>query len=134
MPHTEQVPFGLGVFHFPHIVLVPSSTKIKAFSRRFFGSPANPRILNVRFSYSSVLLSARFSIFSIEMLRPSPHSQSKRNKLYALLCVGQSISPVCVLFTWSCGSLPYDVGIFCDMRVLAGVLRLPYMYEYLTTS
>ena len=80
----ERIPFGLRVFDFPHItVFVRFSPTINAFSRRFSGSPTNPRILNVRFSYSSVDFPARFSIFTTGMLRQNPNFQPKRNLLYA---------------------------------------------------
>ena len=84
-PHAsllEQIPFGLRVFDSPVVVYGRFSRKLEAFSRRFSGSPANRLALNVPVSYSSVVLTARFSIFTTGMLRPNQNSQSKRNWLY----------------------------------------------------
>ena len=75
--YIEQILFGLRVFDLPHIVLGRFSPKIQVFSRRFSGSPANHRISDARFSYRSVDLPARLSIFAIGMFRkvetPNPN-------------------------------------------------------------
>ena len=63
----ERIPIELRVFDFPHIVFVRFSAEIKPFLRPFSGSPTNPPILNVRFSYSSVDLLSRFSMFAMDI-------------------------------------------------------------------
>ena len=91
----EQVPFGLRVFHFPHIVFGRFVPKNRGVSRPFSGSPANCLILNIRFSYSSVVLSARFSIFTAGMLRTkSRHSIQSE----FALCVRVSASVRAMIF------------------------------------
>ena len=61
------------------------SPKIESFSRRSSGSPANPRILNVRVSYVSVDSPACFSFSLLECSVANPNSQPKRNRLYCAL-------------------------------------------------
>ena len=80
----ERIPFGLGIFHFPHLEFVRFSPTMEAFSRPFSGSPANPRISNARFACISGGLSARFFHFTTGMLRQNPISQTKRDLLYLL--------------------------------------------------
>ena len=79
--NVERIPSGLRVFDFPHTVFGRFLPKIEPFSRPFPGSSANRRILNVRVSYSSVVLPGRFVVFTTGMLRQNPNSQSKRNSL-----------------------------------------------------
>ena len=57
------------VFDFLLIVFGRFVPKIDAFPRQSSGSPANPRISNERFSYSSVDFPARFLNFTIEKVR-----------------------------------------------------------------
>ena len=78
----ERSPFGLRVFDLPHIVFGRFSPKIEAFSRRFSGLPANPRILCVWFSYSSIDLLSWLSVFTTGIFRANPNSHSRRNVLY----------------------------------------------------
>ena len=64
----ERIPFELRVFDSPHIVLgrvFAENRRVFEAIFRFVDKPA----LNVRFSYSSVDLQARFSILAIGMVR-----------------------------------------------------------------
>ena len=95
---VERIPFGLRVFDFHHIVSVRFSAEIEAFSRPFSGSPANPRILIVRFSTAASIFAVPFydvcyrNVITISIIEMLSLSQSKRNLLYVDVCVDWGLS------------------------------------------